>query len=225
MPVRVASSVAFTDIVVGDAYTCALGTDHVAYCWGLDTGERLGGRAPDTCTSGGTTSPCAVAPIRNGGPYKYESLGASAVSSHTCGVLADRRVFCWGNNSHGQLGDGTNVSSGTPVDALRDVEFLSVTPGRIHTCALAVTRSIYCWGSGRSGRLGSATQVDFWLPVLVVGRHEFVWSTAGSNHSCGVALDGEGYCWGLNESGELGDGSRTTSLIPVALGKNLGLLN
>ncbi|MGH1493118.1 MAG: RCC1 domain-containing protein, partial [Acidimicrobiales bacterium] len=92
----------------------------------------------------------------------------------TCALLTNGRVNCWGHNSSGELGDGTNTNSSTPVvvqavgggGELTKVK--QVTAGSFHTCGLLTDGRVNCWGFNRSGGLGNGTTTNSNTPTVVV---------------------------------------------------------
>ena len=89
--------------------------------------------------------------------------------NHTCAILIDAQLRCWGWNAAGQLGDGTNTDSPMPVviGALDGVKTMAA--GAFHTCAAASGGAVTCWGSNDSGQLGDGTNTDRAAPVHIEG--------------------------------------------------------
>ena len=128
-----------------------------------------------------------------------------SADNHTCGVVTGGDVYCWGSNSGGQLGDGTNEGRLKPMEVglSRQVELLST--GSWHNCALMVDGGIKCWGRNESGQLGDGTTMNHSTPVDVLGLTSRVVSvSAGYAHTCAVTTDGQVLCWGHNIKGKLG---------------------
>jgi alpha-tubulin suppressor-like RCC1 family protein len=147
----------------------------------------------------------------------------SGNDSHTC-ALASSQVFCWGDNTYGQLGNGTTSSSLYPkgikyVNGLVAGTITDIGTGNAHTCALS-QQKVWCWGTGSYGQLGTGgTPASSPLPTLVGGllAGKTVTSlTVGAYHTCVVAT-GKAYCWGWNPDGQLGDGTTANKLIPTAV--------
>ena len=111
-------------------------------------------------------------------------------------------AYCWGSNSAGELGDGTNVSSGTPRAVLSlDAEVTAISVQDQHGCALQ--RGVaYCWGKNATGELGNGTTVNSAVPVRVQGLGAASQITAGESASCAI-VDGAAFCWGTNLNGQL----------------------
>jgi hypothetical protein len=131
------------------------------------------------------------------------------------------RVFDWGQNTFGQLGDESTRESDTPVEAA-GVEFVTaVAAGRRHSLALLENGTVEAWGAGASGQLGDGVNVMSDVPVAVEGLSGVTALAAGYNHSLALLANGTVMAWGANEAGELGDGNTVESASPVAV-KGLG---
>jgi alpha-tubulin suppressor-like RCC1 family protein len=139
----------------------------------------------------------------------------SAGYNHTCALTNTGAVKCWGENIYGQLGDGTNTDSYSPINVLGlGSGVIDLTNGYWHTCALTSTGGVKCWGENSGGQLGDGTTTDRWTPVDVQGLTSGVIAiSAGRYHTCAVTSGGQMKCWGDSDQGQLGDGSagyRTT---------------
>ena len=128
-------------------------------------------------------------------------------------------VWCWGDNTYGQLGDGTTTTRNMMVSVQGlSSGVVAVTAGMRHTCALTDAGGIKCWGSNAAGQLGDGTTDDRHTPVDVSGLTSGVAAvSAGTSHSCAVTSDGAVKCWGGNGFGQLGDGTTATRLTPVGV--------
>jgi alpha-tubulin suppressor-like RCC1 family protein len=151
----------------------------------------------------------------------------SAGADHTCAIV-NTRVYCWGSNAYGQLGDGSITGTGsysiTPVlveSGVRDLAFASVAAGSTHTCATTTGQAMYCWGSNDAGQLGTVTfdQISE-RPVRVASDLLFGSVVAGFRFTCAQAFPGV-WCWGDGSLGQLGDGRSGVShrsAVPVRAG-------
>jgi alpha-tubulin suppressor-like RCC1 family protein len=130
----------------------------------------------------------------------------TAGGTHSCASTTDGKVFCWGSNSTGQLGDVRVEESRIPVPVKGISDAASVSAGNFHTCALLKNGSVACWGSNSSGQLGSDASSDSRIPVIVQGVSGASSVSSGWNHACALLKDGTVWCWGDNSTGQLGTG-------------------
>ncbi|MDQ1295004.1 MAG: hypothetical protein QG608_2889 [Actinomycetota bacterium] len=133
----------FRTLSAGAMYTCAIRSNGTLWCWGQNWDGQLGNGSGFSSQP----TPTQVAP---GTVWHAVSAG----TGHTCGVRRDRSLWCWGDNSHGQLGDGTHDTALAPVPVQAGGLWKAVSVGRAHTCALRSEGSVWCWGGDESGQLG-----------------------------------------------------------------------
>ncbi len=188
--------------------------------------EQAGGGSPTavsaTAAANATPAPASALSYYSTKPVEVSGLGGNAVSVavgywHTCALLADGSIKCWGRNLLGQLGNGTNTDSATPVDVLGlGDKATAVVAGNRHNCALLTTGGVKCWGSNYRGQIGDGTKVHRVRPVDVTGLESGVAAiTAGEEYVCALTTAGGAKCWGDNTVGELGDGTAEHRATPV----------
>jgi alpha-tubulin suppressor-like RCC1 family protein len=147
-------------------------------------------------------------------PVFDDVIWAASSDGHSCVVNAARRVFCAGQNSSYQLGDGTNTARQAFVPAPALMNVVQVGAGDQHTCALRGDGTVWCWGRRSAGQTGDGVvnaTVPQQVPTMVPGIDDAIDLYAGSDHTCvRRPLGGGGFrvqCWGLNNSGQIGDGT------------------
>ena len=139
----------------------------------------------------------------------------SAGDGHTAALGSDGTVWTWGNNSSGQLGDGTNTSGFVPVQVKGLNGVTAVAAGGQHTVALRSDGTVWTWGSNEYGQLGNGTDTSSAVPLQVQGLSGVTAVAAGSYHTVALRSDGTVWTWGRNGAGQLGDGTNTNSSVPV----------
>lgn len=186
-----------TALESGSQHVCAQLTDDTVWCWGINLGGELG-QSP---SGGQHTTPLQIAGLAT----QTDVLEAS---STTCAIRNDGTMACWGDNSYGQVGDGTSV---TEHPTLGEVTTLGNTVTAVgafsgHMCATS-GGSVYCWGANDYGELGInlGDGMSYNLPQLVTAVPDpLVSYTGGFFHTCGVSDQGAVWCWGKSDSGVLG---------------------
>ena len=227
-----------TAVTAGRAHSCAVLDDGSVRCWGFGFDGRLG--YGNTSAIGDNEVPAAVGPVKLGAGRTARAITAG--DSHTCALLDDGAVRCWGYAGNGQLGYGnpTTFSDTQTPDTAGPVQFptgrtaVAISAGSYHTCALLDDGTVRCWGFGGNGRLGYGATFsvgDNELPVslapvaLGAGRTAVAIS-AGADHTCAVLDNGAVRCWGAGRNGllgyananDVGDDESPGSVGPVDLG-------
>ncbi len=196
-PTAVGTELGWTAVGAGGDFTCAL-RNGVVWCFGGGSSGQLG--------AGEFTS--SAVPLEVSLPSSAEVI--SVGSEHACVILDDGRLYCWGQNTEGQLAQedpwtGPGVNSAVPLPVAPGETFVQVSTGQGHTCAIRADGTLWCWGRNTSGELGlgegSAGQLR--LPAQVGSSADWEHIAAGQGHTCGIR-SGELYCWGVNSAGQLG---------------------
>jgi alpha-tubulin suppressor-like RCC1 family protein len=191
-----------TSISAGIMHTCAL--TPTPQCWGANSFGQLGD---------GTTTKHSL-------PVDVVGLGVSlatleAGDNHTCALTRTGGVKCWGYNSYGQIGDGTQSWRNTPVDVSGlGSGVTALAAGGMHTCTLTAAGGVKCWGDNYEGQIGDGALSQRSHPVDVIGITDGITKLeAGGWHTCAI-LSGV-KCWGDNSAGQLGTGANTQPSTPV----------
>ena len=188
------------EIRAGSASFCARRGDGTVACWGSNGNAELG-----TGMATNTNSKTAV-----NIPGITDAIDLAFASETLCVLHAGGTVTCWGENSFGQIGNGTSVEAGTspnPVAAPQTVQGLTdaiaIVAGDSFFCALRATHTVVCWGDNSAGALGDGTTTDRSAPVAVVGLTNVLSLAAGYTHNCALRQH-DVMCWGHNLFGEVG---------------------
>ena len=217
VPVTVSGITTATAVAAGYKHACALLQNGTVQCWGDDSYGELGdGNAILQPQRGGPSTSHSSVPVTVVGISTAVAITASD-GYHSCAVLQNGTVKCWGDNVSGQLGDGTRTTAVTPVTVVGITTAAGVSSGDFHTCANLLDGSIYCWGLNYSGQLGDGTGWDSNTPVRVSGISTASAVSAGVIHTCAVLQDGTARCWGYNSNGQIGDGTTINRLSPAVV--------
>ena len=207
-PVEIPGITSAVEIAVGPRgfHTCVLLRDESIRCWGPNNAGQLGDATVLIAAANSAVSVIAV-------PEITTAAQVSPGRNHTCAVLENGTVSCWGRNADGQLGDGTTTGSRTPVQ-VSIATAAQVSAGARHSCAVLENGTVSCWGRNADGQLGNGRNAGSNRPVQVsIATAAQV--SAGDRHTCAVLEDNTVMCWGLNDSGQLGDTTTTSSNTPV----------
>ena len=206
-PILVAGNILFSQVSVGYFHACALATTRLLYCWGLNGSGEVG--------DGTTTMRPTPVPVAGGRRFRQVSAGLSFTCATT---YSDNVPYCWGDNSRGQLGDGSLSERRTPTRVVGSHQFNQVATGWYHACGITPDRRAYCWGHNRYGQLGDGQDVPRRTkPVPVAGGNQFRQIAAGFEHTCAVTSDSQAFCWGNGRTGAVGDGKTILRYAPRAV--------
>ena len=207
-PVSVAGSRRYRQLRAGNHHVCAVTLGDVAFCWGSNFLGQLG------AVTVGSQSSSIPLKVITGGPVFHRVIPGGA---HTCALTADGAAYCWGDNSVGQLGNGSHTSTAMPMRVSGTRTFTQMSAGLLHTCGVSAGVA-YCWGGNTYGGLGDGTQTERTEPTAVAGGLTFKGVSASFDYSCGITSSNRAYCWGRNAEGQLGDGTfgfRNFRLVPT----------
>jgi alpha-tubulin suppressor-like RCC1 family protein len=206
-------------IAAGNQHTCAILDNSSVKCWGANASGQLGlgddDNRGDGSASGGMGDNLTIVDLGSGRTAKVIAAG----DSHTCAILDNASVKCWGENGNGQLGLGPSISnrgdgSGEMGDNLTAINLgsgrtaTSITTGTGYTCVLLDDDSVKCWGRADYGQLGAgkteeynepnASPIDLGTGITAIASGYF--------HTCAILDNSSIKCWGRNDSGQLGIG-------------------
>lgn len=196
---------AATAVATGGGHTCAQLVDGQIMCWGDNVFGQLGDGTRDDHAKPAPVVGLTDAPV-----------ALAAGEFHTCALLVDGTVSCWGWNDEAQLGDYVGIMRATAgaVDGIRGATALAV--GARHNCVLDAAGGVLCWGGNWEGQIGNGRGTRAYRPAAPAGLDgAIVALAAGNTHTCALRADDSATCWGGNSVGQLGDGTRVNRLAPV----------
>ena len=136
--------------------------------------------------------------------------------NHSCALLSDGTVKCWGDNSSGELGNGSTTDSSNPVVATGVTGALAISTGSLDTCVVLAAGTASCWGDNTNGKLGNGSTTAASSAVAVSDISGALDISAGASHSCALLSSNSAIrCWGDNAVGELGATALDYSSVPV----------
>lgn len=212
-PIQIGTSNNWISVETGDDHVMALQNNGKLFAWGFNQSGQLG--------NGNTINQSS--PVQIGSSIFWVGMASGQTGTNnvtqTLGVAADGKVYSWGNNVYGQLGNtGSNDSNPHPVPTQISTltNIVNVECGYGSSYALGANGVLYSWGYNNKGQLGDGTNNDIYFPVTVsvvpVG-----WSRVAGGELFSMALKSNGtlWSWGDNSFGQLGTGSSSSSLTPV----------
>lgn len=225
VPVKVSTSGVLagkdvTQVATGGGTACAVTSDGGVYCWGDGQQGQFGN---GTSGAGTNFSDVPVAVDMSGAMAGKSVVQVGVGGSSVCARTTDGALYCWGDNTFGQLGTGDFTASLVPIATnagpLSGLDFIEVAAGFAYACAVSTGGDAFCWGNGIYGQLGNGATLTSETPVAVtMGGLSFVSLGLGTFTSCAVTTDDEAYCWGRNNEGQVGDGTIVTPLtVPTAV--------
>jgi alpha-tubulin suppressor-like RCC1 family protein len=207
-PVR-AKSPAARAVAASDGYTCALLQTGGISCWG-----RSHGTTGDPLNPQGLVVNSRIPVLI---PGLETATAISATGDFAAALLANGQVEAWGENDHGQLGDGSVSGRSTPAVVSGLPEATQVVATGNHACALGVDGSVFCWGRGDHGQMGDGTVTDRHVPGPIAQRlpASRLFGATSGHWTLAFTTTGSAFAWGRDANGQLGDGGTVDQPVPV----------
>ncbi|UXR65995.1 hypothetical protein EZJ49_07005 [Bdellovibrio bacteriovorus] len=201
------AAVSYSSVSAGGGHTCAItkSESHLK-CWGGGDYGELG--------TNSTAKMLVPTLVSDAG---YAAVSAGVVG--TCGLQSSGVMFCWGENSSGQNGDGMASLSSVPIVVDSGEKYQLMDAGILyHVCGITTAGVLKCWGNNGNGQVGDKSTVTKSFPVEVDRGVKYKAVSPGNYHTCGITVDGILKCWGANgTSKRLGDGETTHRSTPKAV--------
>jgi alpha-tubulin suppressor-like RCC1 family protein len=185
----------------GRGHSCASLYGGELYCWGYNVNGQVG--------NGGVME--AHSPVLIADDFGASELALGGIEDnwqgHSC-AMQQGRVFCWGYNAYGQVGDGSMMDDRRIPTRVMDLDdAAAIDTGGTHTCAARDSGSLVCWGHDDFGQLGNGSPAEPQLVPAPSSAESVVEIAAGHDHTCVRIVSGTIQCSGRNSEGQLGDGT------------------
>ena len=216
-------------VILGGGHSSAITYDGGLVTWGLNLNGQLGDGTRDS-----SLYPLNITSqfdLALGEKISMSSLGGS----HSAALTSEGKVFTWGSNNRGQLGDGTSTQRMSPVNITErfnlneNESIMMISLGASHSAALTSLGRVYTWGSNVNGRLGDGTTIHRNTPIDITSNFELeidekiIMISLGGYHSSALSSKGRLFTWGLNASGILGDGTTNQAMMPINITRHFEL--
>jgi alpha-tubulin suppressor-like RCC1 family protein len=184
-PTQVGTDTDWVSAEGGGASTLAIKADGSLWAWGNNSGGQLGD---------GTTISLRSTPVRIGADTDWATISGGL--SFTMALKTDGSLWAWGNNSSGQLGDGTSAGRNSPAQVGTSTDWATVSADDTHTLAVKTDGTLWAWGDNRCGQLGDGTTTQRPSPVQIGTGTDWRSVSAGNSGSVALRADGTMWRWG-----------------------------
>ena len=214
----------FTTDIQDVKYGFWVHTNCHSYCGDsvYDAGQWVGfhllqdglGTTPSPSLTPSSSPPTSTAPAGGGSWTASETPGGN----FTCAIQTGGTLWCWGDNSQGELGTGETTAELLPTRVGTGTTWATVSAGDTWACAIRTDRTLWCWGDNNHGQLGTGDTTNRLSPTQVGTATTWAAVSAGAGNTCAIQTGGTLWCWGDNSQGELGTGDTTNQLTPTQVG-------
>jgi len=200
---------------IGSSSSSALTESGQVFTWGRNNYGELGDNT--------TVDKWIPTDITSAFPAEDKVIKLSLGGWYSSALTESGKVFTWGRNDYGQLGDNTTVDKWVPTDITSqfpaDDKVIQLSQGYYHSAALTESGKVFTWGANYRGNLGDGTTVDKWVPTDITGGFpaddKVIQLSIGYDHSAVLTESGKVFTWGINWFGQLGDGTIVRKLVPT----------
>jgi alpha-tubulin suppressor-like RCC1 family protein len=207
-PVRISTDTDWVLVAAGGRHNLALKSNGTLWAWGSNVHGQLGnGTLVDE-----------LSPVQIGLDTDWVAIAAGGELSHSLARKSNGKLYAWGRNNRGQLGDGTTVDKSSPVQVGTDNKWVKFKAGLEHSVGRKSNGKLFAWGRNDYGQLGDGTTTDKTSPVPIGTDTDWKEIASGWHHNLAKKSNGKVYAWGRNNYGQLGDGSTDDKTSPVPIG-------
>ena len=245
-PTKISLPLGKTAVSLSDAnqgHFCAILDTGEGLCWGWNNAGQLGdgtictgGQAWDSNNNNPTPTGCNAnngryTPVLvddSNFPANYSIISISTGMAHSCAILDNNDLYCWGQSWMGRLGIGSDANGEYPTPQYVDSGVIAVSTGNEHSCALYENQIVKCWGSNSQGQLGTGSLINEYIPALInlSSNIPLISLESAYNLNCVVSEENIPYCWGANQWGQLGnyDPNDSRQETPLTVEDNLSVI-
>ena len=223
-PVQISLPMGKTAISLSDAnqgHFCAILNTGEGLCWGWNNHGQLGDGT--VCTGGNyfsdNNNPTPNGCNSNNGRYtpvivddsnfptNSSFISISTGFHHTCGIIDNNDLYCWGYNDNGQIGIGDIDYMNYPIPQFVDSNVIAVSTGNNHVCALYESQTVKCWGANSEGQLGTGYMANEATPTAInlSSNISLISIESAYNANCAISEAFIPICWGANQFGQIGN--------------------
>ena len=216
-PVQVIGLTNVIAISAGKDHSLAVKSDGTAWGWGANWYGQLGADSNYVFDS---NTPLQVNGITG-------VITVAAGEMYSLALKNDGKVWAWGVNWFGQLGDNSGIDSYMPVQVIGLTNVTAISAGQYHGLAIKVDGSVWGWGVNWYGQLGvdGNNLYESYVPIQILGITNVISISAGSSHNLAIKSDGTAWGWGSNNCGELGNGTYDSSYTPVQVANLMDVID
>ncbi len=194
----------------GGSHSLALRSDGSLWAWGGNSDGQLG--------FGNLNEYDQYSPQQVGNGHNWIAMAAGG--DHNLALQANGRMYSWGRNSYGQLGNGNTNSYDTPQQVGGDSTWADICAGSAHSLALKANGSLWAWGRNGNGQLGNGNTTDIYTPYHIGNATDWMAIATGDSFSLALKANGTLWAWGRNDHGQLGQGNNTEQHSPQQVGSD-----
>jgi alpha-tubulin suppressor-like RCC1 family protein len=209
VPTQIGSATNWVSVSAGAYHSLGITADNKLWAWGYNADGELG-----DATLHDQSVPTLITVMG----FTTNWVSVSAGGYHSLGITDNGKLWAWGRNDYGQLGDGTLIFRTRPKQITAITNWASVSGGANHSLATTSDGKLWAWGSNAIGQLGDGTTTDHIAPTQTGSATNWISVSAGADHTLGSTTDGRIWAWGYNFYGQLGDGTTITKLVPTQIG-------
>ena len=210
VPAQIGVETDWSSISCGAGYSLSIKTNGTLWAWGRNDLGQLGDG----------TNIDKISPTQIGSDSNWQVISAGAGTGTSLAIKTDGTLWAWGDNTFGQLGDGTTTNKNQPIQIGTATNWWKIASHcSEHSLAIKTDGTLWAWGKNYYGQLGDGTHTNQSVPIQIGTATNWKEVSLGGFHSLGLKTDGTLWGWGDNNYyGQLGDGYPNDQNSPIMIG-------